>query len=62
VRLQSAGPTVRVVLLAESGEMLRAEISQERYRALGLCEGRTVGVAPRQITVFADPAAQEAMR
>jgi sulfate transport system ATP-binding protein len=62
LRLQSAGPTVRVELRAEFGEMLLAEISQERYRALALCEGRTVVVAPRHITVFADSAAQEAMR
>jgi sulfate transport system ATP-binding protein len=62
VRLQSAGPTVRVELRAESGEVLLAEISQERYRALGLREGRAVVVAPRRVTVFADPATEEAVR
>jgi sulfate/thiosulfate transport system ATP-binding protein len=53
-RIHSAGPNVRLELLAESGEQLHAELSQERYRALNIVNGNTVYVTPREVKVFAD--------
>jgi sulfate transport system ATP-binding protein len=54
LRVHSAGSTVRVELLAESGDRLHAELSHERYAALELHRGRSVTVTPRRIQVFAD--------
>jgi hypothetical protein len=51
---------VRVQLLAESGEALLVEMSQERHRALDLHRGRSVLVAPRRINVFVDDAVAQA--
>jgi len=62
LRIHSAGPSVQVELLAESGETLVAELTQERYQALDLRRGRAVLVAPRRINVFVDGAAAEAAR
>jgi sulfate transport system ATP-binding protein len=53
-RIHSAGPNVRLEMLAESGERLCAEISQDRYRSLHIANGSTVYVTPRDIKVFAD--------
>jgi sulfate/thiosulfate transport system ATP-binding protein len=53
-RIHSAGPNVRLELTAESGERLHAELSQERYRSLGIVNGSTVYVTPREVKVFAD--------
>jgi sulfate/thiosulfate transport system ATP-binding protein len=53
-RIHSAGPNVRLELTAESGERLHAELSQERYRSLGIANGSTVYVTPREVRVFAD--------
>ena len=52
--IHSAGPNVRLELAAESGERLHAELSQDRYRSLGIATGSTVFVTPRDIKVFAD--------
>jgi sulfate transport system ATP-binding protein len=60
LRVHSAGPSVRVQLLAESGEALLAEMSQERYHALALHRGRPVLVAPLRINVFVDDAVGQA--
>jgi sulfate transport system ATP-binding protein len=60
LRVHSAGPSVRVSLLAESGEPLVAELSQERYHALALHRGRPVLVAPRRINVFVGDAVGQA--
>jgi sulfate transport system ATP-binding protein len=54
LRVHAAGPSVRVELLAESGEELQVELSEERFRVLDLSRGRAVVVAPRRIQVFAD--------
>jgi len=52
LRVHSAGPRVRLSLLAESGETLVAELSHDRYRALDLSRGRAVLFRPRRINVF----------
>ena len=62
LRVHSASPAVRVELLAESGETLQVELSQERYRMLALRRGRRVVVAPRRIRVFADDEAVTSTR
>jgi sulfate transport system ATP-binding protein len=54
LRVHSAGSSVRVHLLAETGESLVAEVSHERCGDLGLHRGGTVMVAPRRIKVFVD--------
>jgi sulfate transport system ATP-binding protein len=51
-RIHSAGPNVRLELLADSGERLHAEVTQERYRALGLSTDCQVFVTPREVKVF----------
>ena len=43
---------MRVDLLAESGECLHAELTQERYRALNLTPDSQVFVTPREVKVF----------
>jgi sulfate transport system ATP-binding protein len=53
-RIHSAGPNVRLELQATSGERLHAELTQERYRSLGISTGSTVYVTPREVKVFAD--------
>ena len=53
-RIHSAGPNVRLELLASTGERLCAELTQERYRSLGIADGSTVFVTPRDVKVFAD--------
>jgi sulfate/thiosulfate transport system ATP-binding protein len=53
-RIHSAGPNVRLELVAESGEHLCAELSQDRYRSLHIAAGSTVYVTPRDVKVFAD--------
>jgi len=55
LRVHSAGPSVRVELLAVSGETLTVEVSHEVQRALDLRRGRMVVATPRRIQVFAGP-------
>ncbi|MBN2022981.1 MAG: sulfate/molybdate ABC transporter ATP-binding protein [Pirellulales bacterium] len=50
--VHSAGPLVRLELIADSGEMLLAEMTQERYRALGLAPESRVYVTPGDIKIF----------
>jgi len=52
VRIHGAGSSVRLELVASSGERLSAELSHERFRALGIELGSTVYVTPRAIRVF----------
>ncbi len=54
LRVHSAGPSVQVELLAESGETLLAELSHERCGALDLRRGGSVVVVPRRVKVFVD--------
>jgi sulfate transport system ATP-binding protein len=51
-RVHSAGPLVRVELLADSGRPIHAELSHDRCRALALAPGQTVFVTPREVKVF----------
>ena len=53
-RIHSAGPNVRLDLVAESGEHLHAEMPQDRYRALGIVIDSQVFVTPREVKVFAN--------
>jgi sulfate transport system ATP-binding protein len=53
-RIHSARPTVRLELVAESGEIFFAELPHARYRSLALRPGETVFVAPREVRVFGD--------
>ncbi|MBP1636368.1 MAG: cysA 1, partial [Acidobacteria bacterium] len=48
-----AGPLVKVDLLAEWGDPVRVELSQDRYRALGLKPGDGVFVSPVEMSLFA---------
>jgi sulfate transport system ATP-binding protein len=51
-RVNSAGPNVRLELRATSGELLQAELPQERYRSLDVGLESEVFVAPRSVKVF----------
>jgi sulfate transport system ATP-binding protein len=51
-RVHSAGPNARLQLVAESGENLSAELSQERFRDLGIRPGSQVFLTPRDVKVF----------
>jgi sulfate transport system ATP-binding protein len=53
-RVHSAGPTVKVELRTERGELVQAEISQDRHRILGLVRDDEVQVRPTQAHVFPD--------
>jgi sulfate/thiosulfate transport system ATP-binding protein len=46
------GPLVKVDLVAEWGDPVRVEMSQERYRALALEAGTEVFVRPRDMSIF----------
>ena len=52
-RIHSAGPNVRLDLVADSGEHLHADMPQDRYRALGIVLESQVFVTPREVKVFA---------
>jgi len=54
LRLNAAGPTVKVSLETEGGELAQAEISQEQHQALGLERGEEVWVRPREQRVFVE--------
>ncbi len=53
VRVQSAGPVVRLEMRTADGQSLNAELSQERFGTMSLQAGSTVYVRPRHIRVFA---------
>ena len=50
--INPAGPTVKVELVSEWGEMVQVEISQDRYRALALKKDDDVFVFPTDMRVF----------
>lgn len=54
IRIQSAGPTVKVELVTDDGKAVSVELTHERYRRLGLTEGLAVRVTPREIRVFVE--------
>jgi sulfate transport system ATP-binding protein len=51
-RVHLAGPLVKVDLVAEWGDPVRVEMSQERYRALALEAGSQVFVRPTDMSIF----------
>ncbi len=53
IRIQSAGPLVRIELKTADGQSLAAEVSQERFGTMNLQTGSKVYVRPRHIRVFA---------
>jgi len=50
--IHSAGPLVRIQLVAESGEVFNAELTQQRYRSLGIQENSQVFIRPGDMKVF----------
>lgn len=54
-RIYVIGPMVRLELerIGESGQFLEVEVSQDRYRELGLKEGEQIWAQPRKVRVFA---------
>lgn len=52
VRVQSAGPVVRVEVLAETGETLRVDMAHEAYQQTPVVRGDQVFVRPREARVF----------
>jgi len=54
LRVHSAGPSVRVELRTTAGQMLVAELSQERFGTMHLAPGTSVFVRPRHIRVFSE--------
>jgi sulfate transport system ATP-binding protein len=57
-RVHSAGPNVRLEMIAESGEQLCAELPQHRFRSEGITCGSQVYVSPQNVKVFVDDAAK----
>jgi sulfate transport system ATP-binding protein len=54
VRVQSAGPTVRVELRSRAGQPLTVELPHARFRELGILPGQDLLVAAREARVFVD--------
>lgn len=52
IRIQAAGPVVRLELRTENGQELAAELSQERFGTMHLAVRSKVHVRPRHIRVF----------
>jgi len=53
-QINAAGPKARLELVTESGDVVSVEITQDRYRALGLNPGAQVFLVPRDLRLFAD--------
>jgi sulfate transport system ATP-binding protein len=53
-RVNSAGPTVKIELTSEFGEIVQVEMPHDRFRPLGLRTGEQVYVVPRQVKVFVE--------
>ena len=52
LRIQSAGPNVKIELMTADGTLLNVEISHERRHELVLLEGQEVFVTPKQARIF----------
>jgi hypothetical protein len=52
VRINAAGPLVKVELVTERGQTVQVEISHERYRELQPAKNEMVFVGPREMRVF----------
>jgi sulfate transport system ATP-binding protein len=53
-RVQSAGPAVKLELLAADGQAIQVEISHDEFRRLHLETGHEVFVRPKESRVFVD--------
>ena len=54
LRIQSAGSVVRLEMRTSEGQVLSAEISQERFNSMEVQTGSNIFVRPRHIRVFAN--------
>ncbi|MBN1559027.1 sulfate ABC transporter ATP-binding protein [candidate division KSB1 bacterium] len=54
VHINPAGPTVKIEIMSEWGEIVHAHISQEQYAELQLCPGAQVFLQPKQMQIFPD--------
>jgi sulfate transport system ATP-binding protein len=54
VRVQAAGPIVKIEFEADNGQSIHAEVSHDRYRQVKAVVGSTLYVSPREIKVFSD--------
>jgi sulfate transport system ATP-binding protein len=54
VRVQSAGPLVKVELISEGGQEVQVEMSHERFRNQPVVVGDEVFVSPRDLRVFVE--------
>jgi sulfate transport system ATP-binding protein len=53
--IQKLGPAVRITLLIEeNGELIDAELTRDNFQNLGLQQGESVFVRPRQVRVFVE--------
>jgi sulfate transport system ATP-binding protein len=52
VRINPAGPQVKVELRAQWGDLVQVELGHERFRSLGLTPGAEVFVRPREARAF----------
>jgi len=51
--IQKLGPSVRITLAIDaSSEFIEAELTRDLFRNLGLQQGESVFVRPRQVRVF----------
>jgi sulfate transport system ATP-binding protein len=50
--INSAGPLVKVEVIAEWGDPVRVEMPQERFRSLQLMKNEEVFIIPKDVTVF----------
>ena len=57
-RIHSAGANVRLELHSDSGELLLADVPQNRFRALLIAVGSQVFVSPREVKVFSGGVSQ----
>ena len=61
-RIHAAGPLVKVEAVTEWGTAVHAEMSQERFRELGLATGEEIFMAPTDLRVFENGAGEAAAR
>jgi sulfate transport system ATP-binding protein len=54
VRIQSAGPVVKVELLTETDQTVFVELSHERFRQEAYAVGDEVSLTPRDSRLFVD--------
>jgi sulfate transport system ATP-binding protein len=54
VRIQAAGPQVRVELQAETGEAVVVEMAHAQFRETAIAAGDDVFVSPRDARVFTE--------